>query len=257
MVLIESLMSQITTLIATLKRELKTRGITYAQVADHLELSENSVKRTFAEENFSLDRLEKICQFAGMELSDLTRKMVEQSHRTELLSEEQEREIAADVKLLMVAVCLLNQWTVDEILAFYTLSDAELIQLLAKLDRLQIIELLPLNRVRLTVAKSFRWRPNGPIQQFFQREVQTDFFQSSFDNPGETLIFHNGMLSRSANAAIVKKMERLAVDFNDLNAEDATLPLEERFGTSLVIAIRAWEFSLFKQFRRDPDSKLF
>jgi predicted transcriptional regulator len=37
-------MSHIPALIATLKRQLKSRGLTYADVARHLDLSEASVK---------------------------------------------------------------------------------------------------------------------------------------------------------------------------------------------------------------------
>ncbi len=250
-------MNQTAALMATLKRELKAQGITYARVARHLQLSENSIKRLFAEQKFSLPRLEQVCQLLGIELSDLMQKMVEHSHRIEMLTEQQERDIAADIKLLLVSICVLNHWTFDEILEAYTLSESECIQLLAKLDRLKIIELLPLNRVRLTVAKNFRWRPNGPIQQFFQREVQSDFFRSSFTNAGEKLVFSNGMLSHISNAAMMKKMERLALEFNDFSNEDTTLPLEQRFGTSLVVALRAWEFSLFREFRRDPGAKPF
>ena len=250
-------MNQTAALMTTLKRELKAKGITYAQVAQHLQLSENSIKRLFAEQKFSLLRLEQVCQLLDFELSDLMQKMVEHSQRIEMLSEQQERDIASDIKLLLVSTCVLNNWTFDEIFKAYNLSELECIQLLAKLDRLKIIELLPLNRIRLIVAKNFRWRPNGPIQQFFQREVQPDFFQSSFNNAGEKLIFSSGMLSRTSNAAMMKKLERLALEFNDFNNEDISLPLEQRFGTSLVVALRAWEFSLFRQFRRRPDSKTF
>jgi len=41
-------------LVDVLKRELRTRGITYAQVARKLDLSEASVKRMFSRKNFSL-----------------------------------------------------------------------------------------------------------------------------------------------------------------------------------------------------------
>jgi len=45
-------------LVETLKRVLKGRGITYAQVAERLRLSEASVKRMFSRRDFTLQRLE-------------------------------------------------------------------------------------------------------------------------------------------------------------------------------------------------------
>ena len=250
-------MSQKTMLLNTLKRELKAQGITYAEVAALLELSESSIKRLFSESKLSLVRLEQLCQLLGMEISDLVQKMGEGRKRVDMLSEEQEREVADDPRLLLVAICVLNLWTFDEIIETYTLTEHECIQLLAKLDRLKLIDLLPLNRFRLIVANDFRWLPNGPIQKFFRREVQSGFMKSSFSGPGEKLLFRNGMLSRGSNATMMKKMERLVAEFNELHDEDAGLPLEERFGSSILIALRPWEFGHFRELRRNSEAKIF
>ena len=45
-------------LISTLKRVLKTRGVTYADLAERIALSEASVKRLFSQGTFTLERLE-------------------------------------------------------------------------------------------------------------------------------------------------------------------------------------------------------
>lgn len=250
-------MSQTQSLISTLKRELRAQGLTYAHVAKHLKLSENSIKRLFSEQKLSLLRLEQICDLLGLGLTDLIQKMSSNSSRIEMLTKEQEREIANDPKLLLAAICVLNRWSYEEIIHEYKISATECIQLLAKLDKLNIIELLPLNRFRLIVANNFRWQANGAVQRFFEREVQPDFFRSSFSNAGEKRLFTSGMLSRNANATMMKKMDKLIAEFNELHADDSSLPLEERFGTSIMLALRAWEFNLFQQLRRDTTSKPF
>lgn len=250
-------MSQVSALLKTLKRELKANGITYAEVAQRLDLSESSVKRVFSESRLTLDRLEALCHIVDMEILDLAQKMGSERKRISMLTEEQEREVAADPKLLLVAICVLNAWTFEEIIEAYTLSEHECIQLLARLDRLRVIDLQPLNRFRLTVDNDFRWIPDGPIQRFFSQEVQPGFMQSTFTGPGEKLEFRSGMLSRASNATMLKKMDRLVAEFNELHAEDSGLPLQERFGSSLMIALRPWEFSYFRQLRRDPEGKVF
>jgi len=250
-------MTQTIALVQALKRALKAKGLTYADVAARMELSENSIKRLFATCSFSIERLEQICDLADLEISDLVQLMLENARRIEMLTEEQEREIARDIKLLLVATCVLDRWTALEILDIYKLTEHECIKLLAKLDRLKIIELLPKNRVKVIVAKNFKWRPNGPIQQFFQSTVQPSFFDSEFQQPGEKLLFSSGMLSRGSNALMMKKLERLAAEFNELHDTDIGLPLNERFGTSVVVALRAWEFGAFRKLRRQPDNKPF
>ena len=250
-------MSQIGPLLATLKRELKARDITYADAAARLDRSESSIKRLFSESRLSLDRLEQLCQLVGWEISDLVQKMAEERKRIDMLTEEQEREVADDPRLLLVAICALNQWTFDEIIQTYDVSEHECIQLLARLDRLKLIDLLPHNRFRLVVSSEFRWIPNGPIQRFFRREVQPAFMKSIFSGPGEKLLFQSGMLSRNSNATMARKMEKLVAEFNELHEEDAGLPLDDRFGSSILVALRPWEFSYFREMRRHPDEKTF
>ena len=116
-------MSQVAALLKMLKRELKACDMTYADVADRLELSESSVKRLFSESKLSLDRLESLCQLVGLEISDLVQKMASERKRINRLTEEQEREVAAEPKLILVAICVLHAWTYEEIIATYKLSE--------------------------------------------------------------------------------------------------------------------------------------
>ena len=113
-------MPQTTQLISTLKRSLKQHGKTYRDVAAHLALSEASVKRLFSEKNFTLHRLDEICALLDMELSDLVQQMrANDNSVVSALSIEQEREIADDLLLLLITVCVLQRWSVQEILDHY------------------------------------------------------------------------------------------------------------------------------------------
>ncbi len=250
-------MPQTAPLIDTIKRVLKAQGKTYADVAKVMELSEASVKRLFAEKNFTLQRLDKICEFLGMEISDLVRAMEASGEKLTELTEEQEKELAADTKLLLAAVLLLNKWSFEEITSTYQIDTHEGIQLLARLDRMKLIDLLPGNRVKLKISRNFSWRKNGPIQQFFEEQVQADFLRSRFNKPGENRIFVSGMLSRRSNEEIQRRMRRLNNEILALLAEDEALPVEEKFGTAMVMALRPWEPKLFEALRWTPSTKKF
>jgi len=237
-------------LINTLKKQLKAQGKTYVDVATCLQLSEASVKRLFAEQNFTLQRLERICDMLELELFELVNHMAQDQQRISQLSEAQEREIAEDLLLLLIAVCVVNGYSFQDILHRYSISELECIQKLAQLDRLKIIELLPGNRIKLRISANFNWLPNGPIQQFFHDKVQQDFFNSRFDKEHEKLLVLNGLLSKQSNREFQKKLQRLAAEFEQLNREDAVLPIEKRFGTTVVLAMREWQYSLFESFRQ-------
>ena len=244
-------MAQTRELIKTLKSALKAHGKTYADVAVALELTEASVKRLFSQQSFSLKRLDQVCHMIGMEVSDLVQLMSAQQQRLQQLTIEQEREITKDVTLTLVTVCVLNRWTVEDILVYFHLSESECIRHLARLDRLKLIELLPGNRIRLMVAPNFSWIENGPIQTFFQKKVSQEFFNTRFSRDDECLIVLNGMLSRQSNAEFQRKLKHLAREFHMLNDDDAALDLEHRHGTTLVLAMRGWQYGLFQPFVRE------
>lgn len=243
-------MAQTSLLLKTLKKALKLHGKTYADVALTLNLTEASVKRLFSEEHFSLHRLDQVCQLLGMEISDLIALMHAQSAQLQQLSVEQETELTQNLTLLLITVCVLNKWTMSQIIEFYQISESQCIQKLAQLDRLKIIELLPSNRIKLLVAPNFAWLDNGPIQQFFQHKIGQEFFQTRFNNDDENLLVLNGMLSVQSNGEFQRKLKRIAREFEAMNAEDTSLPLAQRKGFTLVLALRNWRYGLFSPLLR-------
>jgi DNA-binding Xre family transcriptional regulator len=250
-------MAQTQALIGALKQVLKSRNVTYAEIARRLAMSEASIKRVFAKQTFTLDRLDKICGILGIAITDLAKMVEYEAERVTQLTLEQEREIIADPKLMLVAVHALNHWTLEEMVAHYTISKTDCIRVLARLDRLRIIDLLPNNRIRVIVGRNFSWRPDGPFQRHFRDQLEANFFGSRFDGRGEHLAFVSGMLSRNSNAVIQQHMRRLETEFTELHNQDAALPLDERFGTSLLIAMRPWVPEMFRKMQRRPAQKVF
>src|SRR6185503_1839881 len=243
-------MAQTAALVDVLKRELRARGITYAQVARGLKLSEASVKRMFSKRDFTLKRLDRICELTRSEFSDLASRLHEEENLVAQLSWEQEREIVSDRKLFLAAVCALNRVSCEQIVAAYDISRAECVQLLARLDRLGFIQLQPGNRIKLLVSQTFSWLPDGPIQRFFNEQAHSEYFRSRFARPHEYMVVMNGMLSRDSSAAMVSRLKRVAREFSELHSDDARLRRGGRSAISLLVAIRHWELEAFTQLRR-------
>lgn len=243
-------MARSAVLVETLKRELKARGLTYAAVARGLRMSEASVKRMFARRAFTLSRLDAICELAGLDFMELARLSAPREAVISRLSLEQEKELVDNPRLMLVALCTLNHWSYDDIVAKYALSPAECVRLLARLDRLKFIELLPGNRIRLLVSRAFSWNPDGPIQRLFKQQFLADFFRSRFDREAELMLLANGMLSRASVAALLATLRKAAAEFSQLRADDATLPLGERVPITLLVAARPWSPEVLRKYRR-------
>ena len=243
-------MAQSDEVITILKKALKSQGFTYSDVANHLDLSEASVKRMFASKHFTLDRLEAIAEMMQLDFADLVRMVDDERTRISSLTTAQEEELVSDLKFLLVATCAQNAWTFEEIIEYYNFTEPECIGYLTRLDRLGVIQLLPGNRYRRMVSQDFRWLPRGPIERFFEERVQRDFLNSHFTRPGELRLFVTGMLSPTAVEEMINRVEMVVRDFALLHRDELRLKASERLNTGLMMAIRPWELRVFTKFRR-------
>jgi hypothetical protein len=243
-------MSEVSQLLTTIKRQLKLQGKTYRDVAASLQLSEASVKRLLTSDTLGVDRLVEISNMLGFTLAELAQEAALTETRLRTLSPAQEKELVSDTRLLLVAVCALNHWTLQDMLAVYRLSEAECLQKLLHLDRLHLIALMPGNRIRLNVARDFDWLPDGPIRRYFRTEGLDDFLDSGFDKPEQSLAFTHGMLTESALARMQAELRQLRARFAELHEESLASPLPKRRGSGLLLALREWEPAAFTALRR-------
>ena len=206
-------MSTTADLVALLKKELKAARMTYADLASALGLAESSVKRMLAKGDMPLSRVDAICRALKLDFAELARRVAEAQPLLAEMTEQQEKAVVADKKLLLTAICALSQWTLEQITESYRLSEAECVQRLAQLDRIGIIELKPLNRYRLKLAKTFRWRPHGPVMDYFRDNALLDYFSGDFDGGGEGLLLVHGSISRGLAPLFLERMQRVAQDF--------------------------------------------
>ena len=151
----------------------------------------------------------------------------------------------SDRKLLLMAVCVLNHLTLEEIVSAYQITKAEGIKLLLQLEKIRFLELLPENRVRLLVTHTFSWLPNGPIQQYFKAKAQNEYFAAHFDKPAE-----NGLLSTGTQSVLASRLKRMANEFGEQHEDEKHLPLGDRRPVTLLLAMRPWELDEFRELRR-------
>ena len=241
-------------IVEALKQALKTRGASYADVARRLELSESSVKRLFSTGAFSLQRLEAACDLAGLDLLELASLAEAGRYRVPALTAEQEREIVGNPALLLVAVCALNRWSFERILDRYRFTTPRLVALLARLDRMGLIELLPGNRIRLRIARNFAWLPDGPIHHFFVDRLQGEFLSGAFDAERDMHRVAWGMLSAESAATLRAQMGGLVDAFDELTRGDEVRADTGARGTCLLVALREWEPSPFRAMRRGTEA---
>jgi transcriptional regulator with XRE-family HTH domain len=243
-------------LVTVLKAELRRAGITYAQLAAELGLAESSVKRIFAKGDLTLARIDEVLAVLRLDFAELARQVAQATPPRRELSEAQEQAVVQDPKLLLTTLCVMSQWSVDQMVATYTLSRPQATACLMALHRLGLIELRhgpgAQLRYRLKVDKTFRWRPDGPVMRFFRERAMADYFAGRFDGPAEALMLVHGQLAPAQAQHFEERLQRLAQDFAQQHLADQKLPAHAKRAFTLVLAQRSWLFAGLREQLREP-----
>ena len=226
-------------LIGALKIALKTRQLTYATVATRINMSEASIKRMLATGRLGLDQLDAILLATGIDWAELVQAGQASQVLLERLLFNQETALVANPALFAVAVCAMNNIAAEQILAEFTLTEAELVQHLGKLDRMGFLSLLPNNRYALKLSRTFAWIPNGPIQAYF-RGQSGDYLSRDFTRAGELFQVVNVLLSPASAQKIAQRLRDVAQEINALHLADARLPYGEKGAQTLLLGLRPW-----------------
>ena len=247
-------MSESTHIVDVLKRQLRSRGITYRDLAKQIGLSEASVKRIFAAETFTLQRLETICAAIGITVGELIQSAsTAEKSRGEYLAIEQEELLSSDSRLLACFYLLLNGHTAAEIVKRMDLNERSLRMLLVKLDTARLIELLPKLKVRLRVGPVVSWRIDGPVHRHYEKQVKAEFLQSEFQGKHAGLHFRSAELSEASAQILLRKLRQLTQEFAEYAALDVGLPNNDKHSVALLLAFRPWVFSMFDNLQKPLD----
>jgi hypothetical protein len=236
--------------VEALKRSVRARGLTYAELARRLRLSEASVKRMFSRGSFTLARIEEVLAAVDLDLYDVARMTRGGGNGQAQLSHDQELGLARDERLLAVFWLLLNGWTFEEILAAFTIARSELTSAFAHLEKLGLIEWGPRERARLLVPRDFVWRAGGPAKKAYARRAMAEFLAGRFDGLLDLVRFESRELSAESAATLKRKLEQLVAEFHQCAEADSALPASRRIPMALLAGCRPWEFSAVNALKR-------
>lgn len=239
-------------LIDALKRVLKSRRITYADLAVRIGLSEASVKRLFSQRTFTLSRLQQVLAVLEIDFFELAKLARGAGDAPQEMTEAQEQALASEPHLMGVFYLLFNDWQPAQVLARYELTEVELTKILTRLDRLQLIDLLPGNRVKLRVSRHLRLKPGGAIRARHGQRAMAEFLAVEFDRHGGSFRFEYRDISPASMAVVQRKLDRLAAEFNELAELDSTLPPDQRQSIGLALGMRPWRIGQVTGLKERP-----
>lgn len=154
-----------------IKKTLRARGATYADLAKHLKMSESGVKKMFRAKDLPLGRLIDISSWLGVSAADLVRLMERQNIEEIELTPAQQDSLLKDPQLFRVYWRLsVENETPDQIRAGEKLTAIELQKKLLRLERLDLARIEAGGRVRARHQGLFRWATGNPLVDRLNRD---------------------------------------------------------------------------------------
>lgn len=203
-------------------------------------LSEAAVKRSFALRNFSLRRLDQICEAVGIDLGDLVLSAGRAADPAPHLSLMVEEELAADPTLLLAFYLILLRSSPAAMKKELGVNKIELFQIARRLERLGLVDIFAGDKMRSKVRKSVRWRPDGPLAALYSPSILKVFFNSNFQGDFEHQDFLTGMLTPESFKVLKNKLSDVFREFDQLSELDSRAHENQTEGFWFYSGIRPW-----------------
>lgn len=176
--------------IESLKRALKRQKLTYRELAPLLGLSESGVKKIFTAKDGSFQRLSQICEVLGLSMQELLEGGDEAILDVSFTERQQDFLAKHPAGLQLYWRLVYERLPLADAIKAGGLREKESFSLLRQLDQLQMLELLPGNRVRVPAVRQIRWVGGGPLVEKLYREWSGRFLEKVAKvDPGPDSLF--------------------------------------------------------------------
>lgn len=151
-------------LMIVFKRLLRERKISYAELGKKLGISESGVKKVFVSEDGSYTRLSQIANILGVKILDILEEIEQTSLVNAQFSKEQQAFFLKEPQSFSLYYKLvIERLPVDVAKKNLGLSDRLLFRYLKQLDELNLINLMPENKIKIPPIKMIRNFGSGPF----------------------------------------------------------------------------------------------
>jgi len=240
----EAAKSQIKIVMEVLRELLRTRGLGPREIARQLAVSERTVMRWFAITTVDTAVLERLCALAGFsffELCELAARRVET--RLTRLSAAQEQALVDDALLNYIFVNALKGWSSTELQQEINVPEPQFVDALIRLEKLDLIVLLPGNEIRLRTTRDIRWRKDGPYSTFVNMLLRWSLNRPDVSDPKSLWAFDVIKLSSGSLAQLQRKFDALVAEAVLLSEQDRRSNDASRDWHAVVLTARHIAFT--------------
>lgn len=207
-----------------IRRTLKAKNIKQEDFAKMMKISTPTMKRWLRGEGLLFKDLIRLLEALNLNLSEVALIAEGERENQFTYSLNQEQSLSNEAGLLAFFDLLLKNKTPVQIMRSYGLTHKSVSFYLSRLDKIQLIEWLPKNKVKLLVSGEPKWIANGPLSQKFRQQIVSSHL-NHFLNDREHLkigIYSLGKESVSKlNPLLVELTEKVRnLEIKDSQAKD-------------------------------------
>jgi len=196
--------------IKALKSELRASGVTYRELAKTLKLSEAGVKKLLNKTDLSMNRAQQICQTIGVSMSDVLRASEEAIGSEKKFTEQQLSFFRANPHYFNFYMQLVYEQKVPEEIRSETgLSEKSLFKYLKKLDDLNLIKLLPGNRISFPEGIVAKVNISGTFLEKIKNSLTVDLIKKAERTNRGAIFGGIFFLSRDESAGLEQELREL------------------------------------------------
>lgn len=229
----------------TLRTQLKAKGYRYSDLAQHLEVSEITVKRLFTGRSFSLKLILLTCDFLNVSFLDVAgfAKTVNRTNAY-VLTKDQDQFFGSNPSSYFIFINLYRRVPVQKVLADWKLDELSFFKLLRTYEKLNLIELLPKNAFKFKMSGLIHV-PKGRLQKVLQKYDQQflQYMQSRLaDDPSAVFQSAEVLLSQDHIEEFKSAIRETLRKFKEHAFVDETLlPKSKTRSVRLLLAFSPYE----------------
>lgn len=201
-----------------IKALLKENRFTQSDLAEYLGLSLPSIKRSLGKEDISLDRLSKIAAFFNLNVSDLFEMAKNKSLDYLMITDEQEKLFVKDLIYLKVFRALVLGLNKSEVRSRYDITNTKYIKILSDLEKAELLEVWPNDRVRILVKWPFQFSANGEFKSKLLPRLRKETLKKA--NMNSNTIITELALSKDHHGSLNKEIKETVEKYRKVSASD-------------------------------------
>lgn len=211
-------------LIFELKRTLKERRLNYRSLGKLMGMTEAGVKRIFRKPDGKISTLATICEVLGFSFADLVSSSRLNKNSVTYLNLKQDAFLAKNFDYyVFFSELVIKKKTVAEVQKSHALTAKSVQKYLLALERLDLIEMGPENRIKIRVKEPIGFSKNSQLRAV----VQSQFVKSMIDqigkNPMKLFETREWLMTKEHAAGLVDEIRDLTGKYDQISARDHRL----------------------------------